>query len=58
MARDFEDFLDEDECCLNCGEIDYVPSKTMGVCIDCRNELMSGDFTLSDDSTSLEEAIR
>ena len=25
----------EDECCLNCGEIDYTPSKTTGICKDC-----------------------
>ena len=39
VARDFEDFLDEDECCLECGEIDYTPSKTIGICLDCWAEL-------------------
>jgi NMD protein affecting ribosome stability and mRNA decay len=35
MSRQFEDLLDEDECCLNCGELDYRPSKIMGLCFDC-----------------------
>ena len=35
MSRQFEDFMDEDECCLNCGEIAYTPSKVMGICKDC-----------------------
>jgi hypothetical protein len=35
MSRQFEEFLDEDECCLNCGEIDYTPSKVMGICKFC-----------------------
>jgi hypothetical protein len=38
MSRQFEDFIDEDECCLNCGEIAYTPSKTMGICQDCFND--------------------
>jgi hypothetical protein len=39
VARDFEDWLDEDECCLECGEIDYAMSKTPGLCVDCWNDL-------------------
>ena len=35
MSRQFEDLLDEDECCLNCGELDFKPSKIMGLCITC-----------------------
>ena len=36
MPKEYEDFIDdEDECCLNCGEIDYTPSKTMGLCLEC-----------------------
>lgn len=35
MSRQFEDLLDEDECCLNCGEPDFKASKIMGLCIDC-----------------------
>jgi len=37
MSKQFEDFLDEDECCLNCGELDFKPSKIMGLCQDCFN---------------------
>jgi len=57
MARDFEEFLDEDECCLNCGEIDYNPSKTMGICMDCHDELMTGEFSQSDESV-FEDSIQ
>jgi len=35
MSRQFEDLLDEDECCLNCGELDFKASKIMGLCINC-----------------------
>jgi hypothetical protein len=35
MSRQFEEFLDEDECCLNCGELDFRPSKIMGLCFSC-----------------------
>lgn len=43
MARDFEEFLDEDECCLECGEISYTQSKILGVCMDCADSLMARD---------------
>jgi hypothetical protein len=67
VAKDWEDYLDEDECCLNCGEIDFQPSKTPGVCLDCMADLTAGfkeeldaideqnDFKLNGD-TSLEVA--
>jgi len=51
MARDFEEFLDEDECCLECGEIAYTQSKILGVCMDCADSLMARD-------TGLEKSFR
>lgn len=39
MARDFEDYPEEDDCCLECGEISYTASKTPGICFDCWDEL-------------------
>jgi hypothetical protein len=41
MAKDWEEFLDEDECCLNCGEMNYIPSRTPGICVECVAELTS-----------------
>lgn len=38
MAKDFEDYMFEDECCLNCGELDFEPSKIPGVCRECAIE--------------------
>lgn len=35
MAKDFEEYMFEDDCCLNCGELDYEPSRIPGVCRDC-----------------------
>lgn len=71
MAKDWEDYLDEDECCLNCGEIDFQPSKTPGVCLNCMADLTSGfeeelelieqqnDFKLNgDQSLGLEPSMR
>jgi len=43
MAKDFEEFLDEDECCLECGEIAYTQSKILGVCMDCANDFTARD---------------
>lgn len=48
MARDFEDYPEEDECCLECGEIAYTPSKTRGICKECWDEL-----TIQDESRPL-----
>lgn len=39
MAKKFEDLMDEDEACLNCGEMHYHVSKTSGLCLECTNEL-------------------
>ena len=35
MAKDFEDYMFEDEACLNCGELNYKPSQIPGVCREC-----------------------
>lgn len=56
MARDFEEFLDEDECCLECGEIAYTQSKILGVCMDCADSLMARDTMARD--TGLEKSFR
>ena len=40
MARSFEDWMDEDEACLNCGETHFHQSKTPGICTECAGELM------------------
>lgn len=50
MAKQFEDFLDEDECCLNCGEFAYSQSKTPGICKSClfissKEELLSNNVS-------------
>lgn len=37
MARQFEDLLDEDECCLECGTFNYRASRVDGLCIHCLN---------------------
>jgi hypothetical protein len=51
VAKDFEDYMFEDECCLNCGEIDYTPSKTPGICSDC----LSSNGSIEEDSIEREE---
>jgi hypothetical protein len=48
MAKDFEEFLDEDECCLECGEIAYTQSKILGVCMDCASNFTARDSNSSD----------
>jgi len=35
MSKQFEDMFGEDECCLNCGEMNYKPSKIIGLCKEC-----------------------
>ena len=35
MARQIEDFWDEDECCLSCGTLNYRESRTPGICVSC-----------------------
>lgn len=46
MAKDSEEYWYEDDCCMNCGEINFHQSKTVGICIDCADQL----FARSDNS--------
>lgn len=39
MAKGYEEYLDEDEACLECGELNYMPSKTPGLCHGCWDDL-------------------
>ena len=48
IAGNFEEFLDEDECCLECGEIAYTQSKILGVCMDCASNFTARDSNSSD----------
>jgi hypothetical protein len=52
MARQYEEFLDEDECCLGCGKDHYRQSRTLGICVDCASPNLSG----SSGETFLDEA--
>jgi len=33
-----EEYWFEDECCMNCGELNYQPSRVPGLCKDCLAE--------------------
>jgi hypothetical protein len=46
MAKDFEEYMFEDECCLNCGELNYIPSRTPGVCRECMIDNSGAERTL------------
>lgn len=43
---DYSD-LYEDEGCFECGELNYSPSKTVGICFDCANEFYSSSSSSS-----------
>jgi len=38
MGSQWEDYLDEDEACLNCGSVPFHQSKTLGICQECADE--------------------
>ncbi len=39
MAKGEEyELWDEDDACMNCGDIDYRPSSVPGLCADCKND--------------------
>lgn len=42
MAKGYEEYFDEDECCLECGEPNFEASKIPGVCYDCYIDLHTG----------------
>lgn len=44
MATDWISWMDEDETCLNCGELNFHQSKTLGICLECAYELLTGSF--------------
>lgn len=56
MAKGYEEYFDEDECCLECGEPDFESSKTPGLCKECHDDLYTGRNRFEDQEI-IEKAI-
>jgi hypothetical protein len=57
MSRDFEDDFNDDNACFECGEINYVRSKTPGICFECWDFLhsMTNEQELPEDLFSISD---